>query len=1825
MLALVMFSPFSALHAQTNGTWTTSGPGNWSDGLNWSGGDIASGATAIANFSTLNITGNHAVTIDAPFTIGTLTAQDLTTASHDWTFDGTGPLTLDNGLNPPLVTIGNRNTTISAPLAGSGGLTKNGAGALILNGNNGGLSGSLILENVTGTNNAGVILGSNTAIGGITSIEINGAGTSSGQYLGIDGGVTLGSGVAITLNSQGGFNAPPGAIRSTGANTVVNTIEGPINVTLNNSRISNNSALRLDITGPITFGSNNVLFRNAVNEGIHLTNAGNTSTGKFINSEGTLWIEPAALPATSILEVGASASGTFQTSGTFTRALGAGAGEVRVGLGSSSGRTIGFSARGGDLTLNFGGAAAEVFFNDFALNASGTDTTINTNTLLLNSVYADSKTTLANPLNLNGTNRNIRVDANVAELSGGVTGGGNLTKTGSGTLEISGASTYAGATTLASGILRTTTGDNRLPVGTTLDFTGTSGALELTTTNQTLANLTVPNLLAASYTVSGNSLTLDGAVDRQFGHGGAVTSAHSVALDLSDLSSFTSTAPANLFRVGLKAGSTNPGGGGVPGPAALTLADQNNITANSLRIGDVGASNNGGTATLRLGRVNTLNVDSINSGASGRSNSNLLFDSGLTDPSVTLRNTDGTSAVSDWRVGNAVTFNATTWTDVVDLSAGTVDALVTALTVGTADIPGTQANRAGIENGSFTMGAGVVDTATLTVGRISGNAASTINSTMAGNGTFTLNHAGGLLKATTITLAENTTLAGGAGARSTSGTLNLLNGTIEATTIQRGAQTGNATATAAFNWTDGTLRNLAGGDLLVDSLPMTLATGSHVFDATGSNTITLNASSSLSGSGGITKTGTGTVSLEGSNTYSGPTAVLAGTLGFKNSMPVDTAITVDAAATLALEDVILTVNPALDIDGALALAGSVKVVVPPASVVPGSFANLLEYGSIAGAANLASDYRNASFTPGATSTSLDVLAGIPLTWTGAGGSTWDVDNTVSWADGFASPETFFWADSVTFDEAGALVQPTVTLSGELRPASVNIDSTTDYSFGGTGVLTGPFTLTKNGTSTLTLGGSHAFTGGVSVLGGTLKAGGNQALGADGQAVTVASGATLDTNGAMTANRDYAVTISGSGVGGGGAIINSGATHLSGFGSLTLAADATIGGTGQWDVRPITEGTAVVDLGGFTLTKTGTGKIGMADGTLSEPGVIELNEGAIAFARMDVSGAGDINVNNGGRLEMVNYTSGSFGKGIAIKDGGTLALAGSNFAPTSAVGLTGDATVEVETNRTLTLDSAVSGSGNLLKTSGGRLILTGTNSYVDTRILGGSLQIGAQTTSGTLGSGPVTNDGTLVLNRSDLAYTVANAISGTGALNVGQNTGGAFDAVATLTGANTFAGNITVLSGGLRIENVAALGTGPKTIILTNGTNGRPQFYLDGSGGNITVPAGIDFRTSSPVLALPAVGNLAGDNVIEGNFTLQSGGGNTAVSVIGGSLTLNGNIAANTSSRNLALGGNIGAPGTVNGVISDGTHPVGVIMAGPNTWTFTGDNSYTGATTINGGTLVIDGDQSLATGTVTVNTGATLGGTGTIGGTVNALAGSTVAPGTSIGTLATTGPATLAGSFEVELDGTSADRLDVGGVLQLDGATLDVAELAAPSQPVYIIATYGSLSGTFAGSSGIPAGYQIDYDYNNLSQIALVAGGDAYGGWETLNGIAGAGADVDSDNDGIDNGIEFVIGGDPSGPGSDSNGLLPVITVDGTYLNFVFRRSDESAGYAPFVEYGTALSGWTPAQDGIDGVIVITEDNPGDLPANTDRVTVRIPRTLAAPDARLFARLRVDIP
>src|SRR5471030_1426007 len=120
----------------------------------------------------------------------------------------------------------------------------------------------------------------------------------------------------------------------------------------------------------------------------------------------------------------------------------------------------------------------------------------------------------------------------------------------------------------------------------------------------------------------------------------------------------------------------------------------------------------------------------------------------------------------------------------------------------------------------------------------------------------------------------------------------------------------------------------------------------------------------------------------------------------------------------------------------------------------------------------------------------------------------------------------------------------------------------------------------------------------------------------------------------------------------------------------------------------------------------------------------------------------------------------------------------------------------------------------------------------------------------------------------------------------------------------------------------------------------------------------------------------------------------------------------------------------------------LVKSGAGRLMLTGDNTYRGATTVNGGLLSVNG--SLAS-TVTVNDSGTLGGSGRIGA-LTANAGGTVAPGNSIGTLQVSGNVTFApgSTYAVELSPTSSDRIVAGGMATVSGATVSLSLENSPT-------------------------------------------------------------------------------------------------------------------------------------------------------------------------------------
>ncbi len=260
----------------------------------------------------------------------------------------------------------------------------------------------------------------------------------------------------------------------------------------------------------------------------------------------------------------------------------------------------------------------------------------------------------------------------------------------------------------------------------------------------------------------------------------------------------------------------------------------------------------------------------------------------------------------------------------------------------------------------------------------------------------------------------------------------------------------------------------------------------------------------------------------------------------------------------------------------------------------------------------------------------------------------------------------------------------------------------------------------------------------------------------------------------------------------------------------------------------------------------------------------------------------------------------------------------------------------------------------------------------------------------------------------------------------------------------------------------ATGVGSKTLTLQGSSAGTGEIggaIVDGSGATAVTKSGTGTWTLSGANTYTGGSTVsAGTLQLSGLGTLGSTSG--ALTVNGGTLDLHGTnqgvgnltgsggtILNNLTATNVTftIGNGNGTGGNYQGVIADnssGTGTVALTKTGTGTLILSGANTYTGATTVNGGALLINGSTSSASA-VTVNSGGTLGGTGTISGTVMVNSGGNLSPGNSPGILTTTGSVTLAATsnFRVDINGatvgTQYDQLIVTGTIDITGSNLKV--------------------------------------------------------------------------------------------------------------------------------------------------------------------------------------------
>ncbi|AUH01444.1 autotransporter outer membrane beta-barrel domain-containing protein [Prodigiosinella confusarubida] len=198
--------------------------------------------------------------------------------------------------------------------------------------------------------------------------------------------------------------------------------------------------------------------------------------------------------------------------------------------------------------------------------------------------------------------------------------------------------------------------------------------------------------------------------------------------------------------------------------------------------------------------------------------------------------------------------------------------------------------------------------------------------------------------------------------------------------------------------------------------------------------------------------------------------------------------------------------------------------------------------------------------------------------------------------------------------------------------------------------------------------------------------------------------------------------------------------------------------------------------------------------------------------------------------------------------------------------------------------------------------------------------------------------------------------------------------------------------------------------------------------------------------------LSGDNTYSGG-TVVEGGTLTGYALAFGSGTI-------TIGDNGTLKLDQSVDGSMDNILAG---QGALIKTGVGSLNLTADSGFTGITQVRQGRLAVNG--SLARSAVTVNSGATLGGNGTVGST-HIESGGILAPGNSVGLLTVNGDLNLdAGSiYQVQVTPAGvADRVNVAGVANINGAqlSLDVSQLLDPLAQLQILRAAGGVSGVFA--------------------------------------------------------------------------------------------------------------------------------------------------------------------
>jgi fibronectin-binding autotransporter adhesin len=813
---------------------------------------------------------------------------------------------------------------------------------------------------------------------------------------------------------------------------------------------------------------------------------------------------------------------------------------------------------------------------------------------------------------------------------------------------------------------------------------------------------------------------------------------------------------------------------------------------------------------------------------------------------------------------------------------------------------------------------------------------------------------------------------------------------------------------------------------------------------------------------------------------------------------------------------------------------------------------------------------------------------------------WDSETTTNWFNSTTTlADVFSAGDTVLFNDDNNLDSPiSVAIQAAVSPGGTTFNnSDNDYDVSGAAISTGNLTFSGDGTVTfgaafggagnlsvdgtglVYLNGANSHAGTTTISDGYVELGNNSALGTTDGGTTVSGTGTLDINARALGTEVF--TISGEGYGD-GALVNTGAQQLNAISRLTLAGDATIGATGRWDIR----NTPTLDMGGFTLTKKGSNTVFIVDAAVSNPGNIDIAEGALGIQGTTPLDGGSVShtltIRGGAFLHLYRSTATLDWK-MVMEDSSRIytesATAGTQNTWSGPVEIADDATVTFEANvpasnpGLMTISGVISGTNaGFEKTGGSSLTLTNANTYTGTTtVTAGSIIVKNATALGTAAAGTIVNGGHVGIDDGVTVVGEAITINGNGANFFGPLQGN--------SGTSEWQGNVTIGSANPRI-----------------GVNAG-EFTVSGVIDSGTEPYGITFRpnaTGSATLIISGANTylgrtwfITGPNVVrlaDGDDRLPTG-----TDLFFGASGTSGNL--DLGGRNQTVAGLTTISGTANGIRSDDpatltvnnaapamfsgaiTGKVSLTKSGAASMALRGANTTEGNITVNSGgplelatavtgsmqtggvSCTLDSDVVTVTSTAGLAVGQTVtstGGTGNVG--VNRVIASIIdattftmsQPASATGNPASItfgaltagkltfhptengitnkltglGAADIKGTFDIDL--TGADLTDGNEWTLVDVATANYDATAFTVTGFTVTGFTESPEGTWTMVDGANT-WTFTQGDGKLT-LAVAAG---YASWADTY-AASQTADLDHDEDGVENGIEYFLNATTAG-------------------------------------------------------------------------------------------------